>query len=280
MEVQEEPFHTESIGADKGVNPFFGEWRKRFDFSPVSYTAKTEKRQVFRDRLQGKIGCSYYFIDEVRVEITLHMDEQRIKETDQTADLDNFAKCILDCIKGEKGVLIDDCQIQSLHISWIDTYDEPEWFEVEIIGHPDEFSLKDVVLYEMPDKLWYPLSDKGWANGEAKPLNDVSIIAGPLVLEAMTEFSKKLRAKLRKRGFSRMKAYRESKYHSSAARGFHKSRVEGEFTLVSIKNWKKKISDLSDSGDDKAKEVVALLDAFKKTKIESLAVWDELYSAL
>ena len=277
MEMPEEPFHTESKGAENGVNPFFGEWRQRFRFSPVASTAKPERRQNFRQRIQEAIGCSFYFTDEVKVEITLHIDEQRIRETDQTADLDNFAKCILDCLKGKNGILIDDCQIQSLHISWIDIYDDNEWFEVEIRGHPDEFLLRDVVLYEMPDKLWYPLSNHSWDNGEALPVNEVTRLAGPLILEAMTDFSRKLRSKMRATGLSRMQAYRKSKYHSTGARGFHKSRVEGEFDLVPMKKWKADIAELSESGDEKAKSVATLLHEFKEQKAATLSTWEELY---
>lgn len=277
MEISEGPFFTEGKGAEKGVNPFFGEWRKGFKFSPVASTAKPERRREFRQRIQEEIECSFYFTDEVKVEITLHIDEQRVRETDQTADLDNFAKCILDCLKGRDGILIDDCQIQSLHISWLDIYDDDEWFEVEIRGHPDEFFLRDVALYEMPDKLWYPLSDHSWVNGEAVPLNEATRLAGPLILEAMTDFSRKLRAKMRDSGLSRMQAYRESKYHSTGARGYHKSRVEGEFDLVPLTQWKADVAEMYRIGDERAKSVATLLKEFKEQKAETLSTWEKLY---
>ena len=277
MEDTEGPLEIESAGAKMGVNPFFGEWRKCFYFSPVPHTARADKRAAFRERMRNDIDCRYYFTDEVKVEISLHIDEQRIRETDRTADLDNFAKCILDCIKGKDGILIDDCQIQSLHISWIDVYNETEWFEVEIRGHPDEFSLKEVALYEMPDGLWYPLSNHTWDKGKATPIDEVTKIAGPLILEAMTEFSKKIRAKLRDSGYNRMQAYRQSKYHATAARGFHKSRVEGEFELIKLKEWKRQVSELSERGDEKATEVIEMVRSFKDKKIESLKTWEQAY---
>jgi Holliday junction resolvase RusA-like endonuclease len=277
LESPEEPFHTESIGASKGINPFFGEWRHKFNFSPVPHTANGARRKEFCEKVQSEIGCSYYFTDEVKVEITLHIDEQRIRETDQTADVDNFAKCILDCIKGKHGILIDDCQIQSLHISWIDIYDEHEWFEVEVRGHPDEFLLRDVCLYEMPDGLWYPLSNHTWDAGEAKPLDEISEISGPLILEAMTDFSRRLRAMLRDAGFNRIKAYREARYHATGARGFHKSRVEGDFDLIALKDWRARIAELTEKGDSRMKSVHAALVEFKSKKDESLKIWERLY---
>lgn len=277
METPEEPFHTESAGANRGVNPFFGEWRRKFDFSPVPHTANGARRQTFRERLQSEIGCSYYFTDEVKAEITLHIDEQRFRETDQTADVDNFAKCILDCIKGKNGILIDDCQIQSLHVSWIDIYDEHEWFEIEIRGHPDEFLLRDVSLYEMPDGLWYPLSNNTWDAGISRPLDEISTLSGPLILEAMTDFSRKFRAKLRVAGLNRIQAYREARYHASGARGFHKSRVEGEFNLVPMSEWRTRISELASQADERMKSVHSTLVEFRSKKEKSLEIWEQIY---
>lgn len=277
MDHLEEPFRVEGSGASAGVNPFFGEWRKSFKFPPVAYTAKSEKRAEFRKRVRAEIGVEYYFIDEVKVDITLHIDEQRFRETDKTADVDNFAKCILDCLKGKDGILIDDCQIQSLHISWIDVHDEHEWFEVEIKSHPDEFMLKDVKLYEMPNGLWYPLSNRSWDHGAAMPVNDATIIAGPLILEAMTDFSHKIRAKLRRHGRNRMQAYRESKYHDTLARGFHKSRVEGEFELVSLGEWRSAVEDLARAGDESSQRIFEYLKDFKSKKQESLQDWESTF---
>lgn len=279
MPSTEDPILIESRGVSKGVNPFFGEWRKNFKFSPVASTAKADRRKEFRTAIQSAIDNKYYFTDEVKVEISLHIDKQRIRETDQTAGLDNFAKCILDCIKGKSGILIDDCQIQSLSISWIDVYNDDEWFEVEVRGHPDEFLIRDVTLYEMPDKLWYPLSNHSWSDGEAVPINEVTRLAGPLILEAMTDFSRKLRATMRASGLTRMQAYRESMYHSTGARGFHKSRVEGEWPVVPLKEWKGEMDKLFRSGDDKTKAVAAKWIEFKEQKEKTLSIFKELYGS-
>jgi|Cruoilmetagenom7_1024161.scaffolds.fasta_scaffold41377_1 Holliday junction resolvase RusA-like endonuclease len=277
MPSTENPFLIESSGASKGVNPFFGEWRQKFKFPPVASTAKADRRKDFRTAIQSAIDSKYYFTDEVKVEITLQIDEQRIRETDKTADLDNFAKCILDCIKGKSGILIDDCQIQRLGISWIDISNDVECFEIEIRGHPDEFLIREVTLYEMPDKLWYPLSSHSWSDGEAVPINEVTRLAGPLILEAMTDFSRKLRATMRASGLNKMQAYRESMCHSTGARGFHKSRVEGEWPLVPLKDWKADMDEFSRSGDDKTKAVSAILIEFKEQKEKTLSILKELY---
>jgi hypothetical protein len=80
-------------------------------------------------------------------------------ETPDSADLDNYAKLICDCFKGSKGILIDDTQIQHLSISFFDTIDA-EYFEVTIHGRTDDFIMKDVDLYEMPNGMYYAISNK------------------------------------------------------------------------------------------------------------------------
>ena len=100
MEQPDEPFYTESCGASAGVNQFFGEWSGVFKFPPVSHTAKFERREEFRLQFQKEMGCRFYFTDEVKVQITLYLNEQRVRETDSTADVDNYAK--------GKGVMHDE----------------------------------------------------------------------------------------------------------------------------------------------------------------------------
>ncbi len=275
MEEPDEPFHTESRGASAGANPFFGEWRGVFKFPPVSHTAKLKRREEFRLKVQKDVGCSYYFTDEVKVQITLYLDEQRVRETDSTADVDNYAKGILDSLKGQGGILIDDCQIQSLGIYWVSSDGEEEWFDVEIRGHPDEFQLRDVSLYEMPNGLWYPLSTFVWENGSAVPKGDTDRIAGPLILDAMTDFTNKIRAKMRDSGMDKITAYRSSNFFNTAARGFHKSRVEGQFELVPIRKWRAAVDELAEVDAEKSQKVYELLKSFKVQKDQSLENWQK-----
>ena len=43
----------------------------------------------------------------MQLDITLHVDVQTALESDKAADLDNYAKAILDGLKGPKGIMID-----------------------------------------------------------------------------------------------------------------------------------------------------------------------------
>lgn len=86
----------------------------------------------------------FLYFGEVKVEIMLYLNEQKRLETPELADLDNYAKLICDSLKGPFGLLIDDSQIQTLSIWWID-YPKSSYFEIRVIGLlPDEYLVKPV----------------------------------------------------------------------------------------------------------------------------------------
>ncbi|MNR90633.1 Endodeoxyribonuclease RusA [compost metagenome] len=232
----ERALEIEAAGAKAGLNPMFGEWAHTFNFAPVPYGNGGAKRGEFRRMIQEDINTKWMFSANIQVDIVLYVDVQTTLETDQTADLDNYAKAILDGIKGQNGVMIDDTQVQSLSISWIDTTNEPH-FTVSIKGSPDDFILKPQSFYEMPDGLWYPHGRMIWDDGKAVELGDRDHFTGLTILEIMNSSKRRVRAQMRKAGSSRLKAYQTSKYVSSSDRGFHRSRIHGDFPLHPIREW-------------------------------------------
>lgn len=60
-----------------------------------------------------------------------------------------------------KGCNFLNIQIQHLSISWFDTIQD-EYFEVFVNGRPDDFIMKDVEIYEMLNRMYYPISNKVW----------------------------------------------------------------------------------------------------------------------
>src|SRR5215207_3309555 len=96
----DEQLRLEREGADAGLNPMFGEWQKRFDFPPVPYGNGAAQRGDFRRAIQAELANRWLFSDEIHLEITLHVDVHTTIETDEAADLDNYAKSILDGLKG------------------------------------------------------------------------------------------------------------------------------------------------------------------------------------
>ena len=91
----DEQIRLEREGADAGLNPMFGEWQQRFDFAPVPYGNGSAQRGEFRSAIQAELTNHWLFSNEIHLEITLHVDVQTTIETDEAADLDNYAKSIL-----------------------------------------------------------------------------------------------------------------------------------------------------------------------------------------
>ncbi len=233
-------YEHERGGAKAGLNPMFGDWQHRFEFPPVPYGDGGAKRAAFRCAIQDKLLNRFFYSSEVRLEITLHMDVQQVLETSETADLDNYAKAILDGLKGPRGILLDDSQVQTLTISWIgnDGAGQP-YFDISISSSPDDFMLKPVQFYEMPDSLWYPHSRRMWSDGGREDQSDRNHYAALLILEVMSSVKASGRHLLRKSGMDRLQAYQEAMYFlSSSARGFHKSRIDSEFDMHDRKSWR------------------------------------------
>lgn len=234
----DEAFEHERIGANAGLNPMFGHWQHRFAFAPISYAAGGVKRAAFREAIQAEIKNRFFYTNEVRLDIVLHLDVQTVLETDETADVDNYAKAILDGLKGPNGILFDDTQVQALTVYWLDSYGRDRtYFEVSISSSPDDFMLKPVEFYEMPDGLWYPHGRRMWSYGGQEDQSDRNHYAGLLILEVMSSVKRDARHLFRKSGMDRLQAYQQGMYVSSSARGFHRSRIDEGFPVHPRRNW-------------------------------------------
>lgn len=232
----EEQLRLERQGADVGLNPMFGEWQHRFNFSPVPYGNGAVQRGEFRAAIQAELTNQWLYSNEIHLDITLHVDVQTTLETDEAADLDNYAKAILDGLKGPNGIMIDDTQVQALTISWIDGYGPPA-FTIAAKGSPDDFVLKPQEFYEMPDGLWYPHGRYLWSQGGSEPCDDFNHFAGLSIMELMSWTKRRARVEVRKGGANRLRAYQQSNYLSTSARGFHRSRIEDGFPMHKRRDW-------------------------------------------
>lgn len=225
----------ERQGALASINPMFGEWQHHFQFAPVPHGNRAAQYGEFRSAMQAELKNRWLYANEVSLEIALHVDVQTTLESDSAADLDNYAKAILDGLKGPGGIMVDDTQVQSLAISWIDGYGEPT-FTVAAKSSPDDFVLKPQEFYEMPDGLWYPHGRVLWTDGHAVEVSNFNHYAGLSVMELMSRTQRKARAEARKAGASRLRAYQMGRYLSTSARGFHRSRIDA-FPMHRLGEW-------------------------------------------
>ncbi len=223
----DEPLHREAAGAKAGTNPMFGEWQRKFEFAPVPHGDGGSKRSAFQKQILANLAdVRWMYSNEVRLEIVLYLDIQDILETSDTADFDNYAKSILDGLKGPHGIMFDDTQVQSLGLSWLDTYDE-YYFTVGARSSPDDFIMKPVEFYEMPNGLWFPHSKTFWNDGDPTAVGDSNHFLDLTISELMSGATKQLRHKLRTSGHNRLQAYQTSRWISSNKRGYHRSRIDG-----------------------------------------------------
>ena len=238
----EEHYRIEDRGVKEGINPRFGHWFQTFKIEPISFQNKGNLKKEFSKKVQSMIEPNYVFYGDVRVTITLYLNEQKVDENPQYGDLDNYAKLILDSIKGVNGVLIDDCQAHSFSISWIDTPGD-SYFEISVDGRPDDFIQKPLKLYEMPDKKFYPVSAYSWTQEGLIKSSPEAISRLLSHLKVMIMTVKKTKHEFRQGGMKSIEAYRNTKFGMPCLLGFHRSAVENSgFELVKISDWEKKPS--------------------------------------
>lgn len=264
--LTEENYQTEKDGYDLGNNPYFGKWEQRFDFPPVSYSNKSELKQKFKTKLQSKISTNYIYTQQIQLQIILYLNEEKMLNTPEYGDLDNYAKTICDAIKGSNGLIIDDCQIQRLDISWIDIPNE-SYFEIEIQSTPDDYCYNKLSLYEMNDKMYYPISEKTWDNGEMLDMDLESKFFGIASYSMLTHVKKKIHHKLRENGTSPIDAYYDAKRLSPTVLGYHKTRIiDSGFDIIKKSIWKDELKNwLSTSDDSDLKtSIIKILDMQNK----------------
>ncbi|QGJ72866.1 hypothetical protein [Sinorhizobium meliloti] len=103
---------------------------------------------------------------------------------------------------------------------------------------PDDFILKPLEFYEMPDGLWYPHSRRMWSDGGQEDQSDRNHYAGLLILEMMSSVKRDARHLFRKSGMDRLGAYQKGIYVSTSARGFHRSRIDEGFPMHARQDWR------------------------------------------
>jgi hypothetical protein len=217
FQTMDEFLKIEAQGAEKGLNPMFGQWYQTFNLAPLPISAPAFARTAFKLALRKKLTNRFIFTGEVTLKLRLYLNERKLLNSTKPINVDDYAKLLLDSLKGNGGVLIDECQIRHLDISWTDTPD-PSWFEAEINGKPDDFLLTPLTLHKMPDGLYYPLSEWRWKSDGMCALPRVDYQRSIDALKAATSRKRVNRYLLSKEGVTRL--------------GFHKHSIEHAGFLI------------------------------------------------
>lgn len=204
-------------------------------FEPVRHNSTAAYKKFIEDFRRALLPHKWQkFIGEVRVTWTLYQDEQTRAETDKMADLDNMAKGLNDAIKGPGGLLIDDSQIQSLNISWIDRHFDHEPYVHLRIEDPFIIAVREPFrIYEMSDKRFYPIHTQNDIRLEHFLLDtmdsSISHTSRMIGMHLQDSDDKKMRYELTRR-------------HGLISPGFIKPRVaDSGFELVPYDDWRPRV---------------------------------------
>ncbi|MHA7862980.1 RusA family crossover junction endodeoxyribonuclease [Flagellimonas marinaquae] len=95
--------------------PEFGELTLSFSLQPVSLQSSSRKKEFIKNEIRKTTSKLKYLLSgDVKVEIQWILHEQERYESGESPDIDNIIKPILDGISGPNGILIDDCQVQTI----------------------------------------------------------------------------------------------------------------------------------------------------------------------
>jgi Holliday junction resolvase RusA-like endonuclease len=128
--------------------PEFGELTFSFSFEPVSLQSSALKREyVIAEIRKVTTTLGYLLSGDVKVEIQWLVHEQERYESGNAPDMDNIIKPILDGLSGPDGIIIDDCQVQTISSHWIDWTKREHQVNISILYIPDDYVTKKNLLF-------------------------------------------------------------------------------------------------------------------------------------
>lgn len=139
--------------------PESGEINFALPVAPVSQQAVSAAKQKLVAEVRKITSPLEYILNgEVQIEIQWLIHEHLRWETDASPDVDNILKPLLDGLCGRDGILIDDCQVQSVTASWIDWTREDQQLDIRICFSPDNYLTKAGLSFvRLKDALCFPI---------------------------------------------------------------------------------------------------------------------------
>lgn len=217
---------TENFSNNLNEPPEFGELTMSFSLQPVSLQSNTKKKDFVKNEIRKKTQSLNYFLSgDVKVEIQWIVHEQERYESADSPDMDNIIKPILDGLSGPHGIIIDDCQVQTIGSHWIDWNKKEHRINIFVRYISEEFiSKKNLVFVNMGNNLFMPFH------------TDLPEEANDLLLDHL-----KTRFDLKNMILEQTDDYYQSKMFAPIQRVFHKSRIHGTFKTLEFDDFKESI---------------------------------------
>ncbi|MFV0145580.1 RusA family crossover junction endodeoxyribonuclease [Empedobacter falsenii] len=204
--------------------PIFGELSFSFDFEPVSLQSNSQKKEFVKNEIRKITNqIKYVLSGEIKVEIQWLVHEQERYESPNAPDMDNIIKPILDGLSGPNGIIIDDCQVQTIGSHWIDWIKKEHKININIQFVADEFVSKNNLVFVRIDRnLYMPIQ------------SDLPIEAKKILIEYLQKV-----VDLKNEIYDKTNDYYEAKRIMPIQRLFHKSRINENFTLLEVEEYLK-----------------------------------------
>lgn len=206
--------------------PEFGELTFSFSLEPVSLQSSSVKKEFVRSEIKKATKLLTYLLSgDVKIDIQWLVYEQERYENPNSPDMDNIIKPILDGLSGPEGVLIDDCQVQTVSSHWIDWTRKEHQINIIVQYIPDDFvSKKNLIFVNLGNNLYMPFH------------TDIKWQAKEILLEHLINGMNLKNEILIKTG-----NYCQAKMFMSIQRIFHKSRIFENFKCLEISEFREQI---------------------------------------
>jgi Holliday junction resolvase RusA-like endonuclease len=139
-----------------------GEIYLDIDVSPVTLQSKkTQRKEELKKAVRSALSqLNYVLSGDVSFHLIWQLHEQKRLETSNSSDLDNILKPLIDSCCGINAVLIDDNQLDDVHVQWVNYYD---YYKDKIIitlnFNPSEtISKEGLVFVEIDKDLYLPIT--------------------------------------------------------------------------------------------------------------------------
>jgi Holliday junction resolvase RusA-like endonuclease len=222
---EEEEFYAELNRSPFEAPPLFGEFSFAIDVDLVSLQSKKAARDLFKKTIREHTkNYQYLLAGDLSLEITIQTHQKDRYEADSAPDHDNLLKPLLDSLAGPDGIIIDDCQIRSLGITWISWVPESTRIDLRFQCIDSEYVNKQGLIFvQIEGALCLPF--------------DTSLpLSVQRTLLAITRVQFRARKRLSQRGWD---------YYSSSSvlpvqRRFHRTRLNA-FPVKTLEEYKEEL---------------------------------------
>lgn len=200
-----------------------------------SVQSKKEARELF-DALMAEVLAPYEYVltGDMALEVEWLGDEQHRYDTSRSRDVDNVIKPLLDSLCGPNRLIVDDNQIHSIHINWIDHHEEKIILRFRYSGNDYWVRKEGIVFMHLYDHLYMPLDVT--LTRKQKML----FVTG---LNSLRKGYKKL--------FAVTDDWHTARYLRPTQRLYHRGRLGNGFRIMKPWEYVRHVPDQGDLADDK-----------------------------